>query len=69
MAVLILEYCNTSYGPSEAHNTNIGYKSDANNSNGFGADKGKYISYDFSRLGVAYQDKALGHYKNEKMRA
>jgi len=26
---------------------NIGYKSDANNSNGFGADKGKYISYDF----------------------
>ena len=25
----------------------MGYKSDANNSNGFGADKGKYISYDF----------------------
>lgn len=25
----------------------MGYKSDANNSNGFGADKGKYVSFDF----------------------
>jgi hypothetical protein len=25
----------------------IGFKSDANNSNGFGADKGKYVSFEF----------------------
>lgn len=25
----------------------INYKADVNNSNGFGADKGKYIAYDF----------------------
>lgn len=34
---------------------NVGYKSDVNNSNGFGADKGKYISYDFKEEGMNFK--------------
>lgn len=33
----------------------IGFKADANNSNGFGADKGKYISYEFKSPEVGFK--------------
>lgn len=35
---------------------NLGYKADANNSTGFGIDKGKYISYDFRKPEYSLKD-------------
>lgn len=42
----------------------IGYKSDANNSNGFGVDKGKYIAYDFKEKNLSFKELAADLVKN-----
>lgn len=33
----------------------IGFKADANNSNGFAADKGKYVSYEFKNPELGFK--------------
>ena len=33
----------------------LGFKADANNSNGFGADKGKYVSFDFKDPEISFK--------------